>query len=38
MKHKHAELIKKWADGALIEQKIYTEWVACDKQIGRAHV
>ena len=31
MKHKHAELIKKWADGALIEQKIYTEWVACDK-------
>ena len=26
-KHKHAELIKAWADGAVIQQRINNEWV-----------
>lgn len=27
--HKHAELIKAWADGAEIEKKVNVEWVIC---------
>ena len=31
MKHKHADLIHAWADGAQIERKIYSEWLICIK-------
>ena len=30
MKHKHAELIKAWADGAEIEIGVDEEWIAFD--------
>lgn len=38
--HKHAELIKAWADGAEIEWKYYdkAEWVLCKKPVWREQV
>ena len=31
MRHKHYHLIVEWADGKRIQQKLYNEWIACDK-------
>lgn len=35
--HKHAELIKAWADGAEIEILINGEWINLDLCNGKAH-
>lgn len=34
VKHKHCELIKRWADGAIIQFKSYrtSEWIDCDSE------
>ena len=38
MKHKHAELIKAWADGAKIERKMSdTQWVHCNLPVWYPH-
>lgn len=36
MKHKHAELIKAWADGAIIEARYYkaTGWTDWEEEMG----
>jgi hypothetical protein len=39
MKHKHAELIKAWADGAEIESRRITgEWLPCDTPVWRMNI
>jgi len=38
MKHKHAELIKKWADGAEIERNVYGKWVSDPSPEWMLHV
>ena len=37
MKHKHAELIKKWADGEKIEKNIFGMWNDCPNPNWSGH-
>ena len=42
-RHKWADVIVAWSEGAEIEYSYYTEndvdiWLRCEEQIGRAHV